>query len=561
MRNAVVSGKRTSGLWRLAGIAALACAANCVVAADAPMMSLRLRGLHTATDAQWQKTCKAIAENPGCCDDVWFSTGIGLPPLAWHREQAARIARAAEDLRKMGIAASLQVQATLGHADDISALEDCSAKDWTGFTGSTGAEAKLCSCPRNPKFLAYIREMSRIYAANRPLAVWVDDDLRIVHHLPATKNSRPGCWCATCVGDFNRETGGTWTRQALDAAMAEDAALEAKWKAFSIGSIAGVAAAIAEEFHRVSPETRMALQHATGPSCVADVTAMLKALHAASGHPVRFRPGGGAYYDLYNPGAQVVKSLESARFRKQLGDPAWVDVWCPEVESCPRAYGSRSAQSAIVESFSAMAFGLEATSLLVMDTRYEEDALYSRKMLRPLADAAQAMTNYLRIAAGTVPAGFSADRTSCDRLYRFAMTGVPVLPGVGKSLGDLTPKETAFDVCSVGSKAVQALRDRLDARAGGGPAVLESPFVGMLVPRVRPGDGALAAVALFNTRIDSQEDVALRLRGVPENAKSATWHELRRAPVRLALVRDGGVVRVRVPAVSAWNAGYLSFGE
>lgn len=525
----------------------------------APVLSLRLRGLHTATPEQWAATYKAIAANPGCCDEIWFSTGIGLPPLAWHREQAARIAQASADVRKLGITPSLQFQATLGHADDISAQEDCSAKDWTGFTGSTGVEAKLCSCPRQPKFLDYIRAVSRIYAANRPGSVWVDDDLRIVNHRPATVKSRPGCWCATCLAAFNRETGGTWTRETLDAALAKDAALRARWQTFSIEAIAAVARAIAEEFHRVSPTTRMALQHATGPTCMADVKAMLAALHDASGLPVRFRPGGGAYYDFSQPGLQIVKSLESVRFRKQLGNPSWVDVWCPEVETCPRAYGSRTAQSALVESFAAMAYGFEATSLLVMDTRFETDALYARTLLKPLADAAPVLTGYLRASAGSVPVGFAADKTPCSQLYAFAQTGVPVLPGVGTSLGELSQKETAFNVCTVGSQTVQTLRDRLDRTAGGAPATLASPFVGLLVPRVSSVDGTLATVALFNTRIDVQTDVAVRLRHVPAGAARVVWHALREAPVALPLVRDGDAVRVTIPEIKPWNAGYLSF--
>lgn len=188
-----------------------------VAVAATPRMSLRLRGPHTATEEQWRATYGALAANPGCCDEVWFSTGIGVPPLAWHRAQAARLVKAAGDLRKVGVVPSLQFQATLGHSDAISASEDCSAKDWTGWTGSTGVEDRYCNCPRQPAFLAYVREMARIYAAFRPGSVWIDDDLRISNHAPATVKSRLGCWCATCLAAFNAETGGNWTRTSLDA--------------------------------------------------------------------------------------------------------------------------------------------------------------------------------------------------------------------------------------------------------------------------------------------------------------------------------------------------------
>jgi len=533
-------------LLALAALSALAVSA-------APTMSLRLRGPHTATEAQWGKTFAAIAANPGCCDEVWFSTGIGVPPVAWHRAQAARLAKAAADLRRLGIVPSLQVQATLGHSDDLSASEDCSAKTWTGWTGSTGVEDRYCNCPRQPAFLAYVREMARAYASFRPGSVWIDDDLRIHNHTPATKGSRAGCWCATCLADFNAREKASWTRASLDAAMAKDPALASRWKAFSVSSIAAVARAFAEEFHAVSPETRMAFQHCFDLPSMDSVKAVSAALHEASGNKVGLRPGGGFYYDV-NPLEQVVKSLTAARYRKALGDPPDVDVWCPEVESWPRAYGSRSAQSALVESFVALAYGFNATSLLLLDTRYETDELYSRTILKPLADAAPVLKGYVAANAGTVPVGYSADGRTPGQLYRWALCGIPVLPGVGRDLGALAAKDLSLDVCAVGSATVQAARDAHPA-----PAVLASPFVGLLVPRVTEA-GELRTVALLNTRIDAQGPVTLRLRGVPAGAQ-AVWRALRRPPRALELSRDGEIVRTTIPEIGAWNAGFIDIKE
>lgn len=519
-----------------------------------PTMSLRLRGPHTATMAQWEKTLRAIAENPGCCDEVWFSTGIGVPSLEWHRAQAGRLVKAAEDLRKIGIVPSLQFQATLGHSDALSSSEDCSAKTWTGWTGSTGLEDRYCNCPRQPAFLAYVREMARIYAAFRPGSVWIDDDLRIDNHTPATKGSRIGCWCATCLAAFNAEESAQWTRPSLDAAMGKDSGLAARWKAFSVRSIAEVARAIAEEFHVRSPETMMAFQHCFNDASIDSVRAITKALGMASGRPTGLRPGGGFYYDL-NPNDQVVKSMTAVRFRAKVPGLETVGVWCPEVESWPRAYGSRSAQSALVESFVALAYGFNSTSLLVLDTRYETDDLYSRTILKPLADAAPVLAGYARANEGTVPVGFSAANLAPGRLYRYALSGIPVLPGLGKASGELTAQDLTLDICSVGSGTVQEHRDALDLRAGGTPATLESPFVGLCVPHLTER-GALRTVALLNTRIDVQGPVTLRLRQVPPTAK-AVWRELRRLPVDLSMTREGDVVRVTIPEIGAWNGGFV----
>ena len=519
-----------------------------------PLMSLRLRGPHTSTDAQWRETFKVLSANPGCCDEVWFSTGVSVPSLDWHREHAARLVRAAADLRRIGVVPSLQVQATIGHSDDLTVNEDYAAMSWTGWTGSTGVEDKRCSCPRQPGFLAYFRELARIYAAFRPGSVWIDDDLRIDGHRPATDKSRHGCWCATCIAAFNAETGGNWTRETLDKAC-KDPALLKKWRAFSIRSLADVARVIAEEMHRHSPETTMALQFCHHEGAVDKVLAVARALHEATGLKVGLRPGGGAYYEI-DPKSFVIKSMTSCWFRRRIGDPDVVGTWCPEVESWPRAYGSRSAQAAIVESFAAFMYGMNATSLLLLDTRYEKDDLYSRFILKPLAGAAPVLKGYAKANEGTVPVGFAADGLKPDRLYRWGLCGVPVLPGVGRKLGDLTKDDLAMDIYTTGSADVQAKRNELDARACGMPAVVESPFVGLVLPRVA-ADGSLRTVALMNTRIEAQGPVTLRLRGVPASVSQLTWSELRKSPVTLPVTREGDVVRVTVPEIAAWNAGYI----
>ena len=543
-----------TGLLALCGVVAW------TALADVPRMSLRLRGLHTATSEQWEKTFRAIRENPGCCDEVWFSTGIGVPPLAWHQERAAYLGQVAADLRRLGIQPGLQIQATLGHSDNLSSLEDCSAKNWTGWTGETGVEDKYCNCPRQPGFLAYVRGMARAYAAFKPSSAWIDDDLRIGNHRPATDKSFVGCWCATCVGAFNAETGGHWTRETLAAARKADAELSARWKRFSDAGIAAVAAAIAEEFHRISPTTRLGYQHGFAPSHLETVRTVVAALRKVGGK-VGLRPGGGYYYDI-NPSQQVIKSLMAARFQGLYGDADDVDVWCPEVESWPRTYGGRSAQSVLVESFSAFMYGLNATSMLILDTRYEEDALYSRTLLKPLADAAPVLLGYVRANDGAQPAGYAVPaELANDALYKFALTGIPVLPGVGRSLGALTAADCRLDICARGSKDIQQARDALDARAGGAPAVVTSPFVGLMVPQVAVADGTLRTVAILNTRIDVQGPVSLRLRAVPKGTQKAVWRALRCAPVELPLMWSGDVAQAEIPEIGAWNAGYLAFGD
>lgn len=531
-----------------------------------PRLMLRLSPGNTETDARWAETLDIIRRAPGCCDDVWFSTGTGVPHLSWHRERAARIARASSELRAMGIGASLQVQATIGHGDApeiAGSLETargsrktCPAKAWTGWTGSTGVECVSCNCPRQPGFLDYYREVAEIYAAARPSAVWIDDDLRPDNHLPATKDSLCGCWCATCVAAFNAETGGAWTREALARAMAGDERLAQLWRAFTVRALVKVAHVIAEAVHRVSPETRVCLQNACTSDRVELVRALLVELHAVTGLPTAFRAGGYAYYDL-NPNDQVCKSLEVARFRKEVGEMGFEVPWCCEIESWPRAYGSRSARSVLVEGFTALMYGLDAISYFTIAGGVEPSELYLRTMLKPIADASSFLRDYARACDGTRPVGYSSASASVNELCLFAYEGIPVLPGVGRSVGTVPPEMFESDFRQMTSASVQVRRAKLDA-LGRSLVVVDSPFVGLVAPR-EADDGTLKTVALLNTRIDAQGPVGLRLRGLPSSVASVTWRALRGPSCTLPVGRSGGEARVVVPEIGPWDGGYLSY--
>ena len=525
-------------------------------AAERPVLQMRLRGNHTETEEQWSRTFAAIRENPGCCDEVWFSTGTGAPSLDWHRARAKVIGKGFGDLRAIGIVPSLQFQATLGHGDGLGRPEMFTAKTWTGWTGSQGVEDRFCNCPRHPGFLAYVREVSRIYAALKPAGLWIDDDLRYNNHRPATDGSRLGCWCATCIAAFNAETGGRWTRETLDRAMAGDAALEARWKAFAIESLCGVARAIGEEFSRVSPETMLALQQGGWAEAVEPVREILKTLHEVSGRAVGYRPGGGAYHDL-DPYDQVEKSVEAARFRRLVGDPSSVAVWTPEIESWPRAYGSRSAQSAIIEGFTALMYGMNAVSFFISNGAKEDPTLYGRTYWKSLEKASPVLRAYARTVAGCRSVGFTMSGKPQIGIRRAA---IPVLAGLGRSCGELTEKECALNVNMMTSAEVQRLRDDLDRRAGGFPAVVCSPFLGLMQVHV-DAENRLAAVALVNTRISAQGPVRVKLHGLTEGVRSVTWRALGAAAEELPVERLPEGTFASIPEIGAWNAGYIDFSS
>jgi len=241
-----------------------------------------------------------------------------------------------------------------------------------------------------------------------------------------------------------------------------------------------------------------------------------------------------------------------------------VGNWCTEVESYPRAYGSRSVRAIALESFSAMAWGFDSTSLFVMDRRSESDAFYSRYLLGPLVSVTKFLNGYRAANRGTEPAGFTCPGLAADDTRR--LIGIPVLAGRGRSWGEISAEREKFP--SIGavwggfrtdlmppfektpSAKLQAVRDRL---CGSAPLKLLTPFVGLVLPRVT-ADGALRTVGLVGTRLDPQPDVVLK---VETDADSAVWHELGATPCPLKVVSVNGERQVTVPSVGAWNMGYL----
>ncbi len=521
-----------------------------------PVMMLRLRPTNTDSDENWKATFDIIKENPGCCDEVWFSTGMGYLPEEWHQDKIDRMSVAMNQLRGIGISSSLQFQMTIGHGDKFGYGNEhlFSEMTWTGWTGSTGTVSRFCSCPRHPDFIAHIRKVAGMYASLHPGYIWVDDDLRYDNHKPATLDSHIGCWCEDCIAEFNRRTSGKWTRKTLAAALDKDAVLNDRWHAYCVDALCNVARVISEEIHRVSPETKMGLQGKKEDFVVDHVSQLLAVMAEKTGNSVGYRPGTGARFDMDGASGQIVKSMASARFIKLAGYPSHVDLWCPEIETWPRVYGSRTGQGVLVEAFASLAYGLNSVSMFIMAADMEDPQLYSRSLLKPIAEGSDVLYRYAAMNEGTFVAGYESE-ASCDAMYEFARTGVPVLPGVGKSLGAVSEEVMAGVVIPKTLSAdIQKLRDAYQA-----PAVCCSPFVGLLIPRIT-SEGLLKTVGLINTRIDSQEQIRIRFSDVPSDVKSVMWHEMKKKPVRVCLERDAdGLCHATIPSLSAWSAGFLSF--
>ncbi len=584
-----------------------------------PFMIQRYRDGQNFEPGVWEATVAELAKHPGAADEVWFSTGVGIPPLKWHEEQAARMIAAAADLRQLGIAPSLEYQATIGHGDPVARTRkaDVSAKTWRGWTLENGAETKSCSCPRQPAFRDYVRKMSEIYARVKPVWLWLDDDFRPGWHTTwPVQESGPGCFCETCLADFAAFDGNPRTRAELVAALKNDSVLADRWGAFTYGSLAEVAKIIAETVHAISPETRFGFQHGGG---IRDYQRKIfDALYEAGGRkPVGSRPGGGAYTD-HAPFGLVDKMLEMGlqMSRLQMPDDR-IELVCPEIENCPRNFGTKTARGIVAESLMALSHGMNSLSYFIVDPTDEPQSWYGETYYAPLAAAAPKLRRYAELSRGTRPAGLrllgkvppqlcalglpmtaaptwgdltlidaNSARACTDQELENALLGGVVTDVsaarilkerellASDEVGCVERKNARIQVLAEGafgadwglsSKRRRELAEAADmVSLGRLAAFAESPCQAVVTPRTTI-DGALRTVAVVNASIDVAKPIVLHLRGLPEILTEATWTPLSGllglAERKLPIDRSGedGEPRVTLPEMDAWAAGYLSF--
>jgi hypothetical protein len=370
-------------------------------AAEQPFMVIRLSSQHHTDKVLLQQTLEALTRYKPSCDEVWFRTEPGLPPLARQQASAKLLADAAAAMRAIGVAPGLQISSTLGHSDLIAS--DFSGMAWGTLVGPDGRKTKYSSCPRQPEFLNYLHDMAAAFAACKPSSVWLDDDLRLSNHAPVSA----GCYCDTCVAAFNQLSKGSYTRPSLLDALAKGdgaVALRRKWIAFGQESLAGVARAVAKGVHEVSPQTRMGFQHC-GPAALVngpDWAPVFKALHEESGLPVGSRPGAGFYTD-YAPRGMIAKAFDLARQMGRL--PDCVDRIAPEIENFRHCATGKTAHGMAVESMLYLAMGGNGLTYEIVGCQHEPMSWYANTYLSELSVWRPFYEEYVRFNQGTKPGG------------------------------------------------------------------------------------------------------------------------------------------------------------
>lgn len=334
------------------------------------MLTQRL-GSHTQKNAGFiDSLIKEIKAHPGSCDEVWFATDYGFPPLEKHCRSAETLRESADKFRKAGVRVSLQLSNSIGHGQYMRS-QDCTGlvspdSKVQYMVDADGTQAGYCFCWNDEYFRNYTFEALRYYLrAVKPYAVWVDDDLRAVNHNPVSH----GCFCDSCIAEFNSRYGTDFDREGLVEAIHTDIETRKKHVEFLRSTLYGFTYELSRVVHEELPECRMALQNcANGGYTGYDISFIFDAMKNATGYAPFYRAGGGSYND-YSPAEFIHKSSFIAYQNMML--PDYVEDRRPEIENLPDVVFGKSIAGTCFETSCYLANGCTAMSYAMLMNDYE----------------------------------------------------------------------------------------------------------------------------------------------------------------------------------------------
>lgn len=334
------------------------------------MLTQRL-GSRTQKDTAFIDSLIAeIKNHPDCCDEVWFATDYGFPPLPKHEKSAAALRESAEKFRAAGVRVSLQLSNSIGHGQYMRS-QDCtglvSENSPVGkMVDADGTVADYCFCWNDEYFRNYTYTALRYYLKSvKPHTVWVDDDLRATNHAPVSH----GCFCDGCIEKFNSRYGTAFDREGLVNAIHRDIETRKKHIEFLRDTLADFTYGLGRVIHEELPECNMGLQGcANGGYTGYGYEHIFDAMKNATGLNPCSRPGGGAYNDN-SPKDFINKSIFIAYQNLML--PPYVEDRRPEIENLPDVVYGKSIAGTCLETTCYLANGNTAMSYALLMNDYE----------------------------------------------------------------------------------------------------------------------------------------------------------------------------------------------
>lgn len=356
---------------------------------DRAFVSFRIGTPQWMPEQRFQELLRMFKRHPGVTDEITFFTSFTHPPIPVEEMQrrctvlAGRI-RAA---KKLGFRAGINVLSTMGHHEEN--LPNSLQGAFTQVTDLSGRVSRGSFCPNDPALQVYIRAIYQAVADAAPDYVWVDDDVRLMGHMPVGFT----CFCDRCLEIFAAEKGVTYTRASLREAFTQSdpvraQAVRVQWLDHNRATIARLLRAVERTVHQARPGTPLGFM--TGDRFFEgyDFDHWAEDLAGPSHDPVYWRPGGGFYEDSSTPGL-VGKSHDVGRQVAFL--PPWVQCIESEIENFPYQRLKKAAHITVVEAAAHMGAGCTGAAFNVLSGNDEpldefEPLVERIQKARPLFD-------------------------------------------------------------------------------------------------------------------------------------------------------------------------------
>ncbi|MBM3999684.1 MAG: hypothetical protein FJ297_09135 [Planctomycetes bacterium] len=356
---------------------------------DKAFIAFRIGTPQWMPEDRYEELLALFERHKGVTDEITFFTSFTHPaiPAAEMRRRcgilASRIARAKE----LGYRAGINVLSTMGHHEEN--LDHSLQGPFTPVTDIDGNVSRGSFCPNDPALHDYVRGIYTDVAEANPDYIWVDDDVRLMGHMPIGLT----CFCDHCLASFSAVSKTTHTRASLRAALTtgepeSQAAVRNAWLDHNRRTIGGLLERIERTVHAAKPG--MPIGFMTGDRFFEgyDFDHWAERLAGPDQAPVYWRPGGGFYEDA-TPAGMVGKSHDIGRQVSLL--PPWVRTIESEIENFPYQRLKKSAHITAVEAASHLGAGCTGAAFNVLSGNNEpldefEPLVQKLHAMRPFYD-------------------------------------------------------------------------------------------------------------------------------------------------------------------------------
>ncbi len=203
---------------------------------------------------------------------------------------AKSYARYRDVLEREGVPSGILVQASLGHGYDLVLAP------FTRYENLTDGESVPVYCPEDLRFIEHFRGVLRTLAKERPKAIMLDDDFRMI--------VRPGrgCVCPYHVAEFNRRAGTNYTKDELREAILKAPFLDPQallFEEIQRDTLIKAAKAFREAIDEIDP-TIQGINCTSGHFC--DSVIFTNPIFAGKNNPTVVRAPNGCYAPISDRG-------------------------------------------------------------------------------------------------------------------------------------------------------------------------------------------------------------------------------------------------------------------